>query len=35
MNKRVAIVGVGWSGFRLTTPEVSYKELMYEAAAHA
>ena len=32
MNERVAIVGVGWSGFRPVTPEVSYKELMYEAA---
>lgn len=35
MNERVAIVGVGWSGFRPTTPEVSYKELMYEAAVRA
>ena len=35
MNKRVAIVGVGWAGFRPVTPEVSYKELMYNAAARA
>lgn len=35
MNERVAIVGIGWSGFRPSTPEVSYKELMYEAAVRA
>ncbi|MFH2103106.1 MAG: acetyl-CoA acetyltransferase [Chloroflexota bacterium] len=35
MNERVAIVGVGWSGFRPQTHEVSYKELMYEAAMRA
>jgi acetyl-CoA C-acetyltransferase len=35
MNERVAIVGVGWSGFHPRTPEVSYKELMYEAAVRA
>ena len=35
MNERVAIVGVGWAGFRPTTPEVSYKELMYDAALRA
>jgi len=35
MNDRVAIVGVGWAGFRPSTPEVSYKELMYEAASRA
>jgi acetyl-CoA C-acetyltransferase len=35
MNERVAIVGAGWSGFRPRTPEVSYKELMYEAAVRA
>jgi acetyl-CoA C-acetyltransferase len=35
MNERVAIVGVGWSGFRPITPEVSYKEMMYEAAVRA
>jgi len=35
MNERVAIVGVGWSGFRPKTPEQSYKELMYEAAVRA
>jgi acetyl-CoA C-acetyltransferase len=35
MSDRVAIVGVGWSGFRPKTPDLSYKELMYEAAARA
>lgn len=35
MNRAVAIVGVGWAGFRPSTPEVSYKELMYEAAVRA
>ncbi|MCJ7703757.1 MAG: hypothetical protein MUO62_19435 [Anaerolineales bacterium] len=35
MNERVAIVGVGWAGFRPLTPEVSYKELMYAAAVRA
>lgn len=35
MGDRVAIVGVGWSGFRPTTPDLSYKEMMYEAAVRA
>ena len=35
MNDRVAIIGVGWAGFRPVTPELSYKELMYEAAVRA
>jgi acetyl-CoA C-acetyltransferase len=35
MNDRVAIIGVGWSGFRQTSPEFSYKEMMYEAALRA
>jgi acetyl-CoA C-acetyltransferase len=35
MNQRVAIVGVGWTGFRPVTPDQSYKELMYEAATRA
>lgn len=35
MNDRVAVIGVGWSGFRQMTPEYSYKELMYEAALRA
>ena len=35
MNHRVAIVGVGWAGFRPQTPDLSYKELMYEAAVRA
>jgi len=33
--ERVAIVGVGWYGFRPITPELSYKEIMYEAAVRA
>ncbi len=35
MVERVAIVGVGWYGFRSITPELSYKEIMYEAAVRA
>jgi acetyl-CoA C-acetyltransferase len=35
MNDRVAVIGVGWAGFRPITPEVSYKELMYAAAVRA
>ncbi len=35
MSNRVAIVGVGYTGFSPLTPEVSYKELMYEAAVRA
>ncbi len=35
MSDRVAIIGVGWSGFRPVSPEYSYKELMYEAAKRA
>ena len=35
MNGRVAIIGVGWSGFRPVTPELSYKELIYQAAVKA
>ncbi|TFH35657.1 MAG: acetyl-CoA acetyltransferase [Anaerolineales bacterium] len=35
MNERVAVIGVGWAGFRPVTPEVSYKEMMYAAAVKA
>jgi len=35
MNDQVAIIGVGWSGFKPFTPEVSYKEMMYSAAVRA
>jgi len=35
MSERVAIVGVGWAGFRPSTPEQSYKEMIYEAAVRA
>lgn len=35
MLKKVAVVGVGTTGFRATTPDVSYRELTYEAAVKA
>lgn len=35
MLREVAIVGAGWSGFRSITPDLSYKEMMYEAAVRA
>jgi len=35
MTQDVAIVGIGYTSFRPLTPEVSYKELMYEAAVKA
>jgi acetyl-CoA C-acetyltransferase len=35
MNERVAIIGAGWAGFKPITPNISYKELMYEAAVRA
>jgi len=35
MHERVAIVGVGWTGFRTITPDQSYKEMIYEAAVRA
>jgi acetyl-CoA C-acetyltransferase len=31
----VGVVGAGWSGFAPTTPGISYKELMFEAARRA
>lgn len=31
----VAIIGVGWYGFSPTTPEVSFREMMFEAAVAA
>jgi len=33
MNERVAIVGLGWAGFRPVTPDQSHKELMIYRAA--
>jgi len=33
--REVAIVGIGSTGFRPLTPELSYKELMFEAATRA
>ena len=35
MERRVAVVGVGWSGFSPQTADLSYKELMFEAATRA
>jgi len=35
MDKKVGIVGIGSTGFRATTPDVSYRELTYEAATKA
>ncbi len=35
MIREVAIVGAGWSPFRSITPDLSYKEMMYEAAVRA
>jgi len=35
MTRNVAIVGIGYTSYRPLSPEVSYKELMYEAAAKA
>ncbi len=35
MSRNVAIVGIGYTSFHPLTPEVSYKELMYEAAVRA
>lgn len=35
MNEQVAIVGIGRAGYSPLTPELSYKELMYEAAVRA
>jgi acetyl-CoA C-acetyltransferase len=35
MLERVAVVGVGTTGFRATSPDVSFRELTYEAAVKA
>ncbi len=35
MYDRVAIIGIGWSGFRPVSPEYSYKEMIYAAAVKA
>lgn len=35
MKRTVDIVGVGWSGFRSITPDMSYKEMTFEAATRA
>jgi acetyl-CoA C-acetyltransferase len=35
MTERVAIVGIGTTGFRSVTPDVSFRELIFEAARKA
>jgi acetyl-CoA C-acetyltransferase len=35
MVKRVGIIGIGTTGFRSITPDVSYRELIFEAARKA
>jgi acetyl-CoA C-acetyltransferase len=35
MDAEVAIIGVGWSGFRPISPDLSYKEMMFAAAVAA
>jgi len=35
MTKKVAIAGVGYSGFRSVSPDVSYREMIFEAAVKA
>lgn len=35
MKERVGIVGIGWSGFHPRSSDLSYKELIYEAASRA
>ncbi len=35
MNRKVDIIGVGWSGFRTLSPDLSYKEIVFEAATRA
>jgi len=35
MSEEVAIVGIGCTGFKPITPDISYKELMFEAATRA
>lgn len=35
MDGRVALIGLGWSGFRPVSPEFSYKEMIYAAAVKA
>ncbi|MBI4209098.1 MAG: acetyl-CoA acetyltransferase [Deltaproteobacteria bacterium] len=35
MDRRVAVIGIGTTGFRAASPEVSYREMIYEAAVKA
>jgi acetyl-CoA C-acetyltransferase len=34
-HTRVGIIGIGWYGFRPSTPEASFREMMFEAAVRA
>ncbi len=34
-HPRVAIIGIGWYGFKPATPELSFREMMFEAASKA
>lgn len=35
MSRRVAVIGVGWYGFKPVVPELSFREMMFEAAVRA
>ncbi|MGD8985268.1 MAG: hypothetical protein PVI53_14660, partial [Desulfobacteraceae bacterium] len=35
MTKEIAVIGIGTTGFRATTPDLSFRELTYEAAKKA
>jgi acetyl-CoA C-acetyltransferase len=35
MTREIAVIGVGTTGFRATTPDLSYRDLTYEAAKKA
>jgi acetyl-CoA C-acetyltransferase len=35
MSKKVGVVGVGYTGFSSVTPDVSWKEIMFQAASRA
>jgi acetyl-CoA acetyltransferase len=35
MQRRVAVIGVGYTPFRPISPDLSFKEMMFEAAQKA
>ncbi|MCE4601884.1 MAG: thiolase domain-containing protein [Desulfurococcales archaeon] len=35
MSRRVAIIGVGWYGFKPAVPDLSFREMMFEASVRA